>query len=195
MSLKRWIVCLFAAVLSLSVAVHADEKKKEEKKQDKKEEKHEDKKDLKKEVALPDAVAKAWGARYKDATVLEKKQKGDHFEITAKDQWNEKFKGVYAADGKLVSESSRKLLTTNLPAAVADTAKKWAPTAKWADAQEVETKDGMTVYTVSGDVDGKNVKAEIAEDGKVVKADKLPGVKVVKEEKHEKKKEEKKEAK
>ena len=193
MSLTRWLVCLLASVLSFGLVVNAAEEKKEEKKTEKKtekkDEKKEEKKDEKKPVVLPALVKTAWDARYKGASVLEIKDKKDSFEIKGKDALNVEFKAIYGADGKLWSEGKRKVAMGNIPAPVAETAKKWAPAAKWAETAEVETKKAEpTKWTVNGTVGEKNVKAEIAEDGKVIKADKLPEAKTEKkEEKAEKK--------
>src|SRR5205085_9132220 len=128
MSLTRWFVCALASMLSFGLVVTAAEEKKEEKKvEKKKEEKKEEKKDEKKPVVLPAAVKSAWDARYKGAEVVEIKDKKDSFEIKGKDALNESFKVVYGADGKLWSESGRKVAMDKVPGPVMDTAKKWAP--------------------------------------------------------------------
>ena len=140
----------------------------------------------------------AWGARFKAAEVIEAKEKEGGFEIVAKDQWNDKYKVAYSADGKLVSESKHKLPLASVPAPVVEAAKKWAPAAKWEETAVVQTKKGEpSAYAVSGDLNGKIIKAEIQEDGKVLKADKLeePKAEKKKEEKKEEKKEVKKEEK
>jgi hypothetical protein len=194
MSLTRWFVCALASMMSFGLVVAAAEEKKEEKKvEKKKEEKKEEKKDEKKPVTLSAVVKSAFDARYKGAEILEAKDKKDSLEIKAKDSLNESFKVVYGADGKLWSESARKVSMANVPAAVTDTAKKWAPGAKWGDTATVETKKAEpTKWEVVAMLGEKKLKADIAEDGKVIKADKLPEAKV---EKHEEKKEEKKEKK
>jgi hypothetical protein len=197
MSFKRWALCLMSSMLCFGM-IAAEEKgeKKPEEVKVKKEAKKEEKKDVKiekdgKNVALPEPIFKAFHARFKTATVLEVKERADSLEISAKDEWNDKLKVVYGTDAKLWSESSHKLPLSAVPAAVVDTAKKWAPAAKWDEVAEVSTKKGETpVYEITGDLNGKNIKAEIAEDGKVVKASKLSEEK--KEEKKEVKKEEKK---
>jgi hypothetical protein len=216
MSFKRWALCLMSSMLCFGIIAGEGkgEKKSEEmkaKKEEKKESKKEEKKDEKKEannevgkiekdgknVALPEPIFKAFHARFKTATVLEVKERADSLEISAKDEWNDKLKVVYGTDAKLWSESSHKLPLSAVPAAVVDTAKKWAPAAKWDEVAEVSTKKGEApVYEISGDLNGKNIKADIAEDGKVVKASKLPEEKAAKkEEKKEEKKETKKEEK
>ncbi|HYG73776.1 MAG TPA: hypothetical protein VEK08_01985 [Planctomycetota bacterium] len=198
--LNRWTVCLLALFVSLGLSVNAEEKKepkKEEKKAEKKEEKKkEEKKDEKKPVVLNDAVKKAWDSRYKGAEVIEIKDKQDSFEIKAKDALNSEFKVVYGADGKLWSESKRVVPTSSVVVNVIDTAKKWAPAAKWNENAEVSTKKGeMPVYEISGTMLDKKIKAEISEDGKVVKADKLPEAKKEEPKKEEKKSEKKEEKK
>ncbi len=213
MALRSWVKSLLCATLCLCLTAYADEKKKEDKKVDQKD--HKDHAD-KAAVKLPDAVAKAWAAGYKEAKVLKIEAKKDSFEIAAQDKWNEKFEVVYGTDGKLWEESKRKLPLANVPAPVVETAKKWAPGAKWSDVAEVETEKGHKgVYRIRGDVGGKNVSAWINDDGSVAKADKLPEAKEVKkaepkkeehkkeepkkevkkEEKHEHKHDEKKEVK
>jgi len=200
----KWMASL---VLGLAVAANgafaADAKgegKKDEHKHDhKNEHKHEEAKGgMKGKVVLPEGIAKAWGARFKDATDVKVEAKSDSFEITGKDKWNDKVRAVYGTDGKLWEESERKLPLASVPPAVVETAKKWAPDAKWREVAEVETRDGkQPVYEIKGDLNGKEIEAEINEDGTVKKADKLEtkkSEKAAKVENKEEKKEEKTEA-
>ena len=188
---KRWMVCLLACALCVGIAAGAEKEKKEEKKEEKK-------KDEKKPLVLPDAVSKAVQARCKDATVESAKEKKENdklvgYEVKVTSKCGQSCKMVLAPDGKLLEASKCTIPEDALPAAVADAVKKWAPGAKVAKI-EVETKKGTgTCYKVEVTLNEKNIKAEIAEDGKVLKADKLPEAK--KEEKKEKKEEKKKEEK
>ncbi|HYF48216.1 MAG TPA: hypothetical protein VEJ63_02350 [Planctomycetota bacterium] len=198
MQLKWW--CTLALGFAL-VTARAEEPKKEEakpveaKKEEKKAEKK-DKKDDKKEIAsvsFPEPVARAWMDRYKHVQDVHVKDRGGSYEFTGRDEWNEKIKVVYGADGKLWEEDERKLPLSKVPAAVVETAKKWAPSATWSEVAEVETDDGeLPVYEIEGTLNGKRIEADIREDGSVKKADKLEGEK---SEKKAEKKEEKKEVK
>ena len=191
--MKRWTICLLACALCIGLAAAESEKK--EKKEEKKEEK---KKEEKKPVVLPDAVSKAVQARCKDAQVESAKEKKENdkvcYEVKVKGKCGESCKLVLAPDGKLVEADKCVIAADALPAAVADAAKKWAPGAVIGKVEVETKKDSGTCYKVEAALNGKNIKAEIAEDGKVVKADKLPEAKPAKKEekKEEKKKEEKK---
>jgi hypothetical protein len=196
--LKRWLVCLLAFALCAGLVAAADAEKKEEKKEAKKEEK----KDEKKAVVLPDAIAKALAAKCKEATIEEAKEKKEadkvcSYEVKIKCKCGQECKMVFAIDGKLLEASKCVIPADALPAAVADAVKKWAPGATVGKVEVETKKEKGTTYKVEAKLGEESVKAEIAEDGKVIKADKLPEPKVEKkkEEKKEAKKEEKKEEK
>jgi hypothetical protein len=192
----KWMASLVLGIAVAASGAFAQDKKEDHKHDHKAEHKHEEAKGgMKGKVVLPEGIAKAWAARFKDATDVKVEAKNDSFEITAKDQWNEKIRAVYGTDGKLWEESDRKLPLASVPPAVVETAKKWAPDAKWREVAEVETKNGkLPVYEITGDLNGKTIEAEINEDGTVKKADKLETKKAEKAEAREEK-EEKKEGK
>jgi hypothetical protein len=213
MQLKLWMAGLLAAMLlagqtraeeSKTAQASAEKKsepKKDEKKKDdkKKDDKKDDKKPESKDglkgeevLSYPAPVATTWMARCKHVLNPVAKEVKEGIEFTGADQWNEKIKLVIALNGKLIKEDDRKLPLTSVPKPVVDTAKKWAPTARWNDVAKVETKDGqLPVYEITGDLNGKKVEAKIREDGTVAKADKLEGDEA-KEEKKSDKKDEKK---
>lgn len=190
--LKRWMVCLLAWALCVGLVAAAEVEKKAEKKEEKK-------KEEKKPVVVPDAVTKAVQACCKDCKVASCKEKkeGDKvcYEVKSECASCGSCKLVVAADGKVVQASKRKVPSASLPAAVAEAAKKWAPGAKLAERAEVETKDGVTCCKVEAELNGKKIKVEIAEDGKLIKGDKLPEAKPAKKEEKKEKKEKKEEKK
>jgi hypothetical protein len=131
--------------------------------------------DEKKSVKLPDAVKSAWNARFQQAEIVQVKSKNEGFEIKAKDDLNEDFKVTYSADGRIVQEKKHKVSTEKLPAQVLQTARNWAQGAKWNDTSVVETKKGEeTVYELTGELHGENVKTKIQADGRQVDSNDLP---------------------
>jgi hypothetical protein len=194
----RWLVGLLSFGLCFGLAFGAETKKDEKKDEKKEEKKKEEKKEAKKPVTLPEAVTKAIQSRCKDAEVLSAKEKKEGDKVVA---YEAKVKGkcgeckmVLAADGKLLETGKCPVAPDALPAPVAEAVKKWAPAAKVVKAEVQTKKETGTAYKVEADLNGKILKAQIAEDGKVIKADDLPKPKEEKkkEEKKEPKKEEKK---
>ena len=125
------------------------------------------------ETRVFDAVKETLTLR-KGTKVLKMEDKDGSYEVLAKDKWNPSYKITYSAEGKIFSESKHKIPLSAVPAAVIETAKKWAPKATWAQLAEVETNKSVSTYAITGDLNEKIISAQINEDGSVVKADKLP---------------------
>lgn len=141
----------------------------------------------KKAVKLPDAVTKAWTARFQKAEIVSVKERDEGFEIKAKDQLNDSFKVLYGSDGRIVSEKKHKISLDNVPSQVKQTAKQWASGAVWLEPAVVETKKGGdTVYEMTAEINGENVKTRINSDGHQVEAGEIKEVKEGKESKEQK---------
>ena len=199
MKLERlaWYFSSAVVVAGLSFGAQADDKAKPEdkkpevKKDEKKAEaKPEAKKEEKKVVVTPDAVLKAFEARFKGFKVVESKAKKENFQVKAANEAGKKFEAVLSADGKVVECDEYEVKSNEAPAAVLAAVKKWAPEAQLAETVKVETEDGKTVYEFVAMQAGKKLKAEVAEDGTVLESDKLPEVKKEEPKKEEPKKEE-----
>lgn len=140
--------------------------------------------DDKKSVKLPEAVTKAWSARFQKAEIVSVKARDEGFEIKAKDELNDSFKVLYGSDGRIVSEKKHKISLDNVPSQVKQTAKQWASGAVWVEPAVVETKKGgETVYEMTAEIHGDTVKTRINSDGHQVEASELKEMKESKEQK------------
>jgi len=136
----------------------------------------------KKPVKLPDAVTKAWSARFQKAEIVSVKEREEGFEIKAKDELNDSFKVLYGSDGRIVSEKKHKISLDNVPSQVKQTAKQWASGAVWLEPAVVETKKGgETVYEMTAEINGDTVKTRINSEGRQVEAGELKEMKESKE--------------
>lgn len=140
--------------------------------------------DDKKSVKLPDAVSKAWNARFQNAEIVSVKSRDEGFEIKAKDGLNDSFKVLYGSDGRIVSEKKHKISLDQVPSQVKQTAKQWASGAVWVEPAVVETKKGgETVYEMTAELNGETIKTRINSDGRQIEASELKEAREVKEHK------------